>query len=283
MAATETSLAATLRVWRDRLTPAELGLPVGHGRRATGLRREELADLAGLSVDYVVRLEQGRATAPSPQVVGALARALRLTRAERDHLYALSGLQPPGDALISDHIPPGVQRLLAQLDDHAVAVFAADWRVVWWNRTWAALVGDPSPLAPELRSFARERFPVAGRVAGVRAWPTKTSDPDETDRAIVADLRQASGRYPHDPRLTGLLDELIAGNERFAALWRSGAVGEHLGDRKTITHPLVGEVVVDCEALTVPGADLKIVTQTAPAGSEDATKIELARIAGVAG
>lgn len=92
----ETSLAATLRVWRDRLTPAEVGLPAGWSRRAVGLRREELADLAGVSVDYVVRLEQGRATTPSAQVVAALARALQLTRAERDHLYSLAGLQPPG-------------------------------------------------------------------------------------------------------------------------------------------------------------------------------------------
>src|SRR3954469_10508722 len=102
-AMTETSLAATLRVWRDRLGPGEVGLPARRSRRAAGLRREELADLAGVSVDYVVRLEQGRATTPSAQVVAALARALQLTRAERDHLYGLAGLQPPGDRRISDH------------------------------------------------------------------------------------------------------------------------------------------------------------------------------------
>ncbi len=97
MTTMQTSLAATLRVWRDRLAPAEVGLPAGRSRRAAGLRREELADLAGVSVDYVVRLEQGRATTPSGQVVAALARALQLARAERDHLHGLAGLQPPGD------------------------------------------------------------------------------------------------------------------------------------------------------------------------------------------
>src|ERR1700760_1305598 len=123
MPATQTSLGATLRTWRDRLSPAEIGRPAGHSRRAAGLRREELADLAGVSVDYIVRLEQGRATSPSAQVVAALARALRLTRAERDHLYRLAGLQPPSDGVISDHIPPGVQRLLTRLGETPVAVF----------------------------------------------------------------------------------------------------------------------------------------------------------------
>lgn len=90
-----TDLGATIRSWRDRLTPEAVGLPAGRVRRAAGLRREELAELAGVSVDYLVRLEQGRATTPSPQVAGALARALRLTDGERDHLYRLAGLQPP--------------------------------------------------------------------------------------------------------------------------------------------------------------------------------------------
>ncbi len=102
-----TGLGATIRAWRDRLSPAAAGLPAGRVRRATGLRREELAELAGVSVDYVVRLEQGRATTPSAQVVSALARALQLTVAERDHLFRLARLIPPGDDQISDHIPPG--------------------------------------------------------------------------------------------------------------------------------------------------------------------------------
>src|SRR3954462_14265381 len=104
-----TQLGAVIRTWRDRRPPSAAGLPAGWSRRAVGLRREELADLAGVSVDYVVRLEQGRATTPSSQVVAALARALQLTREERDHLYGLAGLQPPGDRMINDHISPGVQ------------------------------------------------------------------------------------------------------------------------------------------------------------------------------
>ena len=273
----ETGLAATLRVWRERLTPAEAGLPAGWARRAVGLRREELAGLAGISVDYVVRLEQGRATAPSGPVVAALAHALRLSMAERDHLYTLAGLQPPGDRVISDSIPGGVQRLLARLNDNAVAAFAADWRLVWWNASWAALLGDPSGIAAEDRSLVSSRFPVSGSRRRIEAWPVRSGNPDATDRAIVADLRRASARYPEDRRLTELLRRTIDGNARFAQLWRAGAVGEHAEDRKTIEHPTAGDITVDCDVLYAGDTDLKIVALTAPSGSEDAGKIELAR------
>lgn len=281
MTSVETSLGANLRVWRDRLTPAEVGLPAGWSRRAAGLRREELADLAGVSVDYVVRLEQGRATTPSGQVVASLARALQLTRTERDHLYSLAGLQPPGDRVISDHISPGVQRLLTRLGDISIAVFAADWRLVWWNRSWAALVGDPSTIAPENRNFVFSRFPVSDDQQHIQAWPAHSDNDEATDRAIVADLRRASARYPEDRRLAELLRRTIDNNAYFAQLWLAGAVGAHAEDRKTIMHPTVGEITVDCDILSAGDTDLKIVTLTASTGSEDATKIELARITGL--
>ena len=275
----ETGLGATLRAWRDRMPPSAAGLPSGRSRRTSGLRREELAQLAGLSVDYVVRLEQGRATTPSAQVVASLARSLQLTTAERDHLHRLAGLAPPDDGTVSDHIPPGVHRVLARLGDAAVAVFAADWRMVWWNPSWAALLGDPSDVAPEDRSLVAARFPTPGRRGRVEAWPVRSGNPDATDRAIVADLRRASARYPEDPRLAELLRRTIDGNARFAQLWRAGAVGDHAEDRKTITHPTVGEITVDCDVLSAGDTDLKIVVLTAPGGSEDADQIARAHAA----
>lgn len=102
-------LGRTLHAWRDRLAPTDVGLFSAGRRRARGLRREELAALAGLSVDYLVRIEQGRASNPSPQIVESPTRALQLDAAERDHLYRLSGLQPPATSAVSTHIPPGVR------------------------------------------------------------------------------------------------------------------------------------------------------------------------------
>lgn len=281
MSAGEASLGATIHAWRDRLTPAAAGLPSGRARRAAGLRREDLAELAGVSVDYIVRLEQGRATTPSAQVVSALARALQLSRQERDHLYGLAGLQPPRDDTITDHIPPGMQRVLARLGDTPVAVFAADWRLIWWNHSWAALLGDPSGVAADDRNLVKACFPVAGDGAHIAAWPVVSDNDGATDRAVVADLRRASARYPGDPRLAGLIRRTLDGNPRFAQLWRDGAVGRHTEDRKTIRHPDIGDITVDCDVLNDSDTDLKIVVYTAVPGSEDETKLDLARVVGV--
>jgi transcriptional regulator with XRE-family HTH domain len=275
-----TGLGPMIRTWRNRLPPSAAGLPVAHGRRAAGLRREELADLAGVSVDYIVRLEQGRATTPSASVVASLARALMLSTAERDHLYRLAQLVPPADGVISDHLPPGVQRVLARLGDVAVAVFAADWQLVWWNRGWAALLGDPSTAPPQLRNFARDRFPVDEGPARLAMWPVTETDRDTTDAAVVSDLRRATGRYPKDQRLAALIRGLKAGNERFAELWATGQVAAHREDHKRIDHPSVGSVTVDCDVLTDGDSDLKIVIMTAAPGTEDETKLRLAIVAG---
>jgi transcriptional regulator with XRE-family HTH domain len=275
------SLGETIRAWRDRLTPAAAGLPNGYSRRAAGLRREELAELAGVSVDYVVRLEQGRATTPSAQVAKALARALQLTPDERDHLFRLAQLMPPADDLISDHIPPGVQRLVARLGDSAVAVFSADWQLIQWNRNWAGLVGDPSESPPVARNFARDHF--LGDRAGqhVARWPVHVLRPDVTSVAIVSDLRRATGRFPRDRRLAKLVDELLRGSELFAELWAAGTVGAHREDRKEIEHPSVGTITVDCDVLTDGDAELRIVVLSAVPGSEDETKLRLAAITSV--
>jgi transcriptional regulator with XRE-family HTH domain len=255
-------------------------VPVARGRRAAGLRREELADLAGVSVDYIVRLEQGRATTPSASVVASLARALQLSTAERDHLYRLAQLAPPVDGAISDHLPPGVQRVLARLGDVAVAVFAADWQLVWWNRGWAALLGDPSASPSRLRNFARDRFPVDAGPAHLALWPVNEADRDATDAAVVSDLRRATGRFRQDSRLAALIRDLNAGNRRFAELWATGEVAAHREDHKTIDHPSVGPVTVDCDVLTDGDSELKIVIMTAVPGSEDETKLRLTAIAG---
>ncbi|PJE99516.1 transcriptional regulator [Streptomyces carminius] len=274
------AFAALLRAWRDRLSPADAGFTVTAGRRAPGLRREELAQLAGLSVDYVLRLEQGRARNPSPQVVGALARALQLSRAERDQLYRGAGLLPPRDGTVSDHVPAGIQRLTARLGDVPIGVFAADWTLVWWNAMWSALHGDPAVLPAAERNLARALFGDGAGHALMRPVRLERGR-DAFEASIVADLRDAVSRYPGDTRLDRLVRELRGTSEAFARHWAARtSAAPHTGDRKTVRHPEVGDVLLDCDVLVVPGADLRVVTYTAAAGSGDADRLDLLRVTG---
>jgi len=276
------SLGATLRAWRERLGPSAVGLPDNGARRTAGLRREEVAGLAGLSVDYLVRLEQGRAEHPSAQVAAALARALQLTNAQRDHLHRLARLAPPLDQDISDHISPGVQRMLNRLGDAAVAVFAADWQLIWWNRGWAALLGDPSATPLEQRNFARDTFMTDERGPRLSHWPVTSLGTDPVEAAIVSDLRRATGRFPNSRRLKELIALLTANSERFVELWASGVVGTHREDQKVVERPGVGAITVDCDVLTDGDAERKIVIITAEPGTEDETKLRLAILSGLA-
>jgi transcriptional regulator with XRE-family HTH domain len=133
-----------VRHWRDRVSPQTVGVPVGGRRRAAGLRREELADLAGISADYLTRLEQGRATSPSVQVVESLARALRLADRERDLLYQLAGHAAPGLDVVPTRITASVQRLLDRLASTPVAVYDATSTLVIANAPFDALMGETS-------------------------------------------------------------------------------------------------------------------------------------------
>lgn len=267
-----------LHRWRDRLSPGDVGLSAGgrYLRRAPGLRREELAQLAGLSVDYIVRLEHGRATHPSAQVVTALGRALQLSRDERDALFVAAGLLPPRDGTVSTYIPSGVQRLVSRLGDAAIGVFSADWSLLSWNPLWVALHGDPALLPLGERNLARAMF---GDGAARRALrPSYPLLADDFERSIVADLKHASTRYPRDLQLATLIHELTAVSPDFARHWADTSPAEHASSRKTIVHPSVGAITLDCDVLTVPGADLRIVAYTAPAGTEDGTRLGLLRV-----
>jgi transcriptional regulator with XRE-family HTH domain len=274
--AQHTELGAALRAWRDRVRPEEVGLPGGGRRRSPGLRREELAGLAGVSVDYLVRLEQGRATNPSPQVIASLARALRLTDAERDLLYASAGIAPPSATLVPRHIGPGLQRILDRLADTPVGVYTAAWELVTANELWQALFGEtlhppgrPSNLI--WRFFTHEQSAVARDSAEYEAFA----------RAMVADLRSAASRYADDRDLSAMIADLRAGSGWFDELWQEFAVVPHVSDRKTVLSPVVGPVTVDCDILSAPGSDLRIVVYTARPGSEDAGKLDLLRVAGL--
>jgi transcriptional regulator with XRE-family HTH domain len=269
-------IGSYLVAWRRRLAPDDAGLPTGPARRTSGLRREELASLAGISVDYLVRLEQGRATNPSTQVLAALSRALRLTTEERDHLYTVAGHAPPRRSAITSHVPPSVQRLVDRLGDLPVAVYNPAWTIVTWNATWAALMGDPSTVSGRDRNVAWRTF--TGTSTRVRKSDGEVGD---FEANVVADLRRSVGAYPDDVTLRQLVDDLRATSPRFAALWADRVVSTTGSNRKTIAHPEVGPVTLDCDVLTVAGSDLRLVVYTADPSSPDADRLRLIQVLGL--
>jgi transcriptional regulator with XRE-family HTH domain len=267
----------TVRRWRDRVAPEAVGVPVGRRRRASGLRREELAALAGISTDYLTRLEQGRATAPSAQVVESLARALRLADTERDLLYRLAGHAAPGPDVVPSRIPPSVQRLLDRLSHTPVVVYDATWTLVLANAPYHALMGDTTGWR------GLDRNAVWRNVTRMPSRVVHTpQEQAEHEARLVADLRLTASRYPADRALRRLLADLAAGSPRFAELWNAEP-SPSLADpsrRKTIDHPVVGPITLDCDTLLVALDDLRISVYTAEPGTEDADRLALAAVLG---
>jgi hypothetical protein len=268
-----TEFGQTVRRWRDRVSPQAAGLPAGGRRRAAGLRREELALLAGISVDYVTRLEQGRATHPSAQVVEALGRALRVSAAEREHLFHVAGLVPPGQGTVPAYITPGVHRMLDRLTGTPVAVSDAAWTLLLANPLYTALMGE---------WHGKERNSVWRSFLGTG---TRVRYTPQSRRALqarqVAELRETARRYPADQPLRRLIAELRTHSRRFAELWDAGAVDRpDAPTRKTVDHPQVGALTLDCDRLDVADTGLHIVVYTAEPGTADAERLALLGVLG---
>lgn len=266
-----------VRRWRDRVAPETVGVPVGRRRRASGLRREELAGLAGISTDYLTRLEQGRATAPSTQVVEALAQALRLSDTERDLLYRLAGHTAPGPDVVPSRVTSSVQRLLDRLANTPVVVHDAGWTLVLANAPYDALMGETSTW------HGIERNAIWRNLVGPGTRTVHTAEEQADHEArLVADLRLTASRYPADRALRRLISELADESPRFAELWDSDAPAP-LPDpskRKVIDHPAVGRITLDCDTLIVALDDLRITVYTAEPGTEDAVRLALAIVLG---
>jgi transcriptional regulator with XRE-family HTH domain len=252
-------------------------VPLGRRRRASGLRREELAGLAGISADYLTRLEQGRATAPSAQVVEALAQALRLADPERDLLYRLAGHAAPGLDVVPSRVTPSVQRLLDRLANTPVIVYDATWTLVLANAPFDALMGDTSSWRGiERNAIWRNLLGPGNRVVHT------AHEQSEHEARLIADLRLTASRYPADRSLRRLIAELGERSARFAELWDSVAPPP-LPDpskRKIIDHPAVGRMTLDCDTLLVALDDLRISVYTAEPGTEDAERLALAIVLG---
>jgi transcriptional regulator with XRE-family HTH domain len=275
MAVVYDELGGCLRSWRERLAPGEAELPAGRQRRVPGLRREELAQLAGVSPDYLARLEQGRAQRPSASVLASLARALRLTGEERAHLYRLAGAVEPGSGTINRQITPSLERLLGRLSDVPVVVVDVAGETVAANPLASALMGDLSRASRRERTLAWRHF------AGLPSSSVRSeAEQAAVSATIVAELHDALGRFPADAYLTSLIEDLLEASPRFAELWRQHPVARKQSRRKTFQHPEVGTITLDSDTLSVAGSDLQVIVYTAPAGSRDAESLaELAVIA----
>jgi transcriptional regulator with XRE-family HTH domain len=270
-------LADFLRSRRERITPADVGLPAGPRRRTPGLRREEVAQLAYISTEYYARLEQARAPRPSLEVLAQIARALRLSDAERDHLHHLAGTPPGPPPGPSREVRQSIVDLLHRLPQAAAIVISATYEVIAWNDLAAALMEDFSALSRRDRNLVRRAFlgphPEGRRLYGV-------SDGEEFALSSVQQLRAASARYPDDRELTGLVAELLDGSEEFARLWAAHDVESRPTLCKTFDHPVVGPVAVNCDVLDIADRDQHVVIYTATPGSPSEEALRLLSVVG---
>lgn len=254
-------LADFLRTRRARVTPRDVGLPQNHRRRIPGLRREEVAQLAGISGDYYARLEQSRSPRPSRQVLNALGRALMLTTEERAHLFHLAG-EAPDDALgPRQDVPEGIVHLLHGLDSTPAFVLDAKYELLAWNEMLTALYGD---LPPGRRNVIRWTF----GSDNLRDYMREDAS-SVFIRGAVADLRAAAVRYPEDKEISALVSELLACSEEFAVLWAKHEVEVRRDSTKHFRHPSVGLIVLRCQMLHIPDRDQRLVIYTAAPGSLD--------------
>ncbi|GLZ35805.1 DNA-binding protein [Lentzea sp. NBRC 105346] len=257
------SIGEFLRARRARIQPEDVGLPAGARRRVPGLRREELAQLAGVSVDYYVRLEQGRSPAVSDAVLDAIANVLRLDETERHHLRNL--IRPSKTRRRTQKVRPGIQRMLEMMNDVPAFVLGRRMDVLAMN-----------PLAKAIRGFddrwtnaARQMFLDPAAKDYYPDWPTVAAE-------TVAFLRLDAGRHPDDPELASLVGELSMKSEVFRNLWAQHAVKEKTHGIKRINHPVVGELELHYETLALPGdPDQMLAVYTAEKGSPSAERLRL--------
>ncbi|MGJ7877476.1 helix-turn-helix transcriptional regulator [Streptomyces rochei] len=269
-------LGAFLRSRRERIRPADVGLPAGPRRRVPGLRREEVAQLAGASVDYYNELERGAGSQPSEQMIAALARALRLSADERDYLYRLADRPVPVQGGASSHVHPGMLDLLGRMPSTPAQVITDLHVTLVQNPLAVALVGDQTGFRGPRASFVHRWFtePDARLL-----YPE--ADHEGQSRAFVADLRAAAARRDaKDPEAGSMIRTLLAVSPEFAALWADHDVAFRRDDRKRIVHPTIGLIEVNCLNLFSEDGRQRLLWFTPAVGTESAGLLELLGVVG---
>ena len=268
-------LADFLARRREALRPGDVGMPPGVRRRTPGLRREEVAVLAGISTDYYARLEQRRGPQPSDQVLTSLSRALRLTLDERDHLFRLAGQHPPSRLLRSDHVSPALLRVFDRLADTPALVLTDLADTLVQNRLATALLGDQTRHTGLARSAYFRWFTDP---AERRSYPE--DDHAHQSRLQAAGLRAALSAGGTDARAEEIVRRLLATSEEFAALWAQHEVGKRFDDAKTLVHPELGRLDLECQALVSENQGQVLLVLTAAPGTEAAEKLALLSVIG---
>jgi transcriptional regulator with XRE-family HTH domain len=260
-------LAAFLRARRNALTPAEVGLPAGRSRRTPGLRREEIAMLAGVSVTWYTWLEQGRRINVSTDVLEALARALRLDDAERQHLLTLAVRAPAAHADDVADVPDALVRLITSMEPAPAYVLGPRWEFLAWNRPQARLY----PMIERLDDVERNLLWAMFAEPSVRPllddWPAQA-------RRILAEFRAGTAALRDDPQVTTLVDRLRAASPEFADWWPQLDVAQFQTRLRRYHHPRAGELVFEYQQLTPSEwPSLRVVCQLPLPGDDSAERL----------
>ncbi|WP_217245492.1 helix-turn-helix transcriptional regulator [Streptomyces sp. AC602_WCS936] len=269
-------LGAFLRSRRERIRPSDVGLPAGPRRRVPGLRREEVAQLAGASVDYYNELERGAGSQPSEQMIAALARALRLSADERDYLYRLADRPVPVQGGAASHVHPGMLDLLGRMTSTPAQVITDLHVTLVQNPLAVALLGDHSGFRGPRASFVHRWFtePDARRL-----YPE--ADHEGKSRSFVADLRAAAARRDaKDAEVGSMIRTLLAVSPEFAALWADHDVAVRREDRKRLVHPVLGVLEVNCLHLFSEDGRQRLLWFTPAVGTDSAGLLELLAVVG---
>jgi transcriptional regulator with XRE-family HTH domain len=261
-------LGSFLRARRARLRPSAVGLPEHGHRRTVGLRREEVAALSGVSIDYYTRLEQGRDRHPSADVLGALARGLNLSDDERAHLFRLAGYLPPSPARPpADAVRRETRVVVEALHPMPAYLLTAAMDVVAWNRAASALLVEFQAVPPRERNILWLSFLHPSFRERWLDWEATAGD-------LVATLRGELSRHPDHPEIRDLVSRLAVASPQFADWWRRHDVATLCGGNRRLLHPRLGELRLVCEQMTVPPADQRLVVLL-PADAASADRLDL--------
>jgi transcriptional regulator with XRE-family HTH domain len=266
-------LSDFLRKRREALQPEDVGLPRGPRRRTPGLRREEVAALAAMSTDYYSRLEGGRGPQPSEAMLAAISRALHLTTAEHDHLFILAGQGVPVRATRTDHVSPGLLRIMDRLADTPAVVLNRLAETLLQTGPHIALEGDHSGYTGQARSAVHRWF------TGDRALYPE-ADHANHGRVLVSKLRSTHAVDGPNSRAGALVRSLRETSAEFAALWDDHEVGVHHSSTKTLRHAEVGDLELHCQTLHDVDQQQALLVFTATPGTESYEKLRLLAVVG---